>query len=320
MLTVLQPGLLTTIQDRGRYGWQKFGVPAAGAMDQDALACANLLAGNDPAEACLEITALGPTLRFETPAAFALAGGDFHPLLDGVPIRAYRAYSAPKGAVLTLGAAAAGFRCYLAVNGGFALPAVMGSLSTYAKGGFGGLDGRPLQKGDTLPLRGPQFWLANMENRQMEPLPLPQKEQPIRVVEGPQRDCFSRRGMETLLSSVYTIGPSSDRMGYRLEGPAVQRAEGFDGNILSDGVAMGCIQVPDGQPLIMMADRQTTGGYGKIAAAISCDLPLLAQCRPGDTLRFRLVELAEAQRLLCRRRRRLAALKEELNRPEGLWD
>lgn len=320
MLTVLKPGMLTSVQDQGRFGFQKFGVPAAGAMDQDSLALANLLAGNDPGEACLEITALGPSLRFETPAVFALTGGDFGPALNGAPIENCRAYSAPKGATLTLGAAKSGFRCYLAVNGGFALPAVMGSRSTYLKGGFGGLEGRALKAGDCLPLNGPQFWLPNMENRLLNPPPLPQKEQTLRVVAGPQDDCFSARGMETLLSSVYTISPNSDRMGYRLEGPAIQRAEGFDGNILSDGMAMGCIQVPDGQPLVMMADRQTAGGYGKIAAVISCDLPLLAQCRPGDTLRFSLVSMEEAQRLLCQRHRRLKALDDEANRPQGLWD
>lgn len=320
MLTVLQPGLLTTVQDRGRYGWQKFGVPVAGAMDQDSLACANLLAGNDPGEGCLEITALGPTLRFETPAAFALAGGDFSPTLDGMPLETYRAYSAPKGAVLALGAAKTGFRCYLAVNGGFTLPPVMGSLSTYQKGGFGGLEGRALKKGDVLPLRCPQFWLTNLENRKTDPLPLPQKGQSIRVVTGPQQDCFSEKGMDTFLSSVYTLGQNCDRMGYRLEGPPIQRAEGFDGNILSDGVAMGCIQVPDGQPLIMMADRQTTGGYGKIAAAITRDLPLLAQCKPGDTICFQRVELSEAHRLLWQRQRWLKGLADSLNRPEELWD
>ncbi len=320
MLTVLKPGILTSIQDKGRFGLQKFGVPAAGAMDPEALALANLLAGNDPGEACLEIAALGPALRFETPAAFALAGGDFSPTLDGAPIANYRAYSAPKGATLTLGAAKSGFRCYLAVNGGFDLPFVMGSRSTYLKGGFGGLEGRALQAGDRLPLSCPQFWLTNLENRSISPPPLPQKEQTLRVVAGPQDDCFTARGMETLLSSVYTVSPNSDRMGYRLEGPGIQRAEGFDGNILSDGMAMGCIQVPDGQPLIMMADRQTAGGYGKIAAVASCDLPLLAQCRPGDTICFSLISLKEAQRLLRERERRLKALADSLNRPEGLWD
>lgn len=319
MLTVLKPGMLTAVQDQGRFGFQKFGVPAAGAMDQRALAWANLLAGNDLGEACLEITALGPSLRFETPAAFALTGGDFSARLDGAPLLPYRAYSAPKGALLELGAAKTGFRGYLAVNGGFDLPLVMGSRSTYLKGGFGGLEGRALKAGDRLPLRGPQFWLPNLDRRAADPPPPPQPEQAVRIVAGPQNDCFTDQGMETLLASVYTIGSSSDRMGYRLEGPAIQRAPGFDGNILSDGVAMGSIQVPDGQPLVMMADRQTAGGYGKIAAVCSCDLPLLAQLRPGDALRFPLISIAEAQELLRADRRRTAALADELNRPEGLW-
>lgn len=318
MIEIISPGLLTTVQDSGRQGWQKYGVPVAGAMDGDSLAAANLLAGNDAGEACLEITALGPTLRFCTPVVFALCGGVFSAALNGAPIEMGRAYSAPKDAVLQVGAASQGFRCYLAVNGGFDLPRVMGSRSTYLKGGFGGLEGRALKQGDRLPLREPQFWLPAMEARRWA-APALGGHPTIRVLPGPQDDCFTQRGMGTLLSADYVIEPDSDRMGYRLQGPAIQRAPGFDGNILSDGVAMGSIQVPDGKPLIMMADRQTTGGYGKIATVITCDLPLLAQCRPGDAIRFACVTMEEAQSLLRARRRAFHALEETLNRPEDLW-
>ena len=165
MITVLQPGLLTTLQDEGRLGYQKYGVPVAGAMDSLALHTANLLAGNDMGEACLEITGLGPSLRFETPVAFALSGGEFAPTLDGKPLEMDRAYSAPKGSILQVGACKTGFRCYLAVNGGFDVPLVMNSRSTYLKGAFGGFEGRAIQKGDTLPLREPQFWLNAMDKR-----------------------------------------------------------------------------------------------------------------------------------------------------------
>ena len=318
MITLQNPGLLTTLQDAGRRGWQKYGVPVAGAMDAQSLFMANVLAGNPPELAGLEITALGPTLLFHTPVAFALCGGQFPALLNGQPIAMNRAHSAPAGSVLQIGAAQEGFRCYLALQGGFALAPVMGSLSTYLKGGFGGLDGRPLQKGDTLPLANPQFWLPNMEQRSFTPQPLP-KEPVIRLLPGPQADCFDTRGWATLLREPYTIGQSSDRMGYRLEGPAIARAPGFDGNILSDGVAMGSIQVPDGKPLIMMADRQTTGGYGKIATVITADLPLLAQCKPGDTIRFAEATLAEAHGALADQHRHLAALEQAVNQPEGLW-
>ena len=318
MIEILSPGLLTTVQDAGRYGWQKYGVPVSGAMDGWSLAVANLLAGNAPAEGALEITALGPTLRFSQPVAFALAGGDFPAQLDGCPLEMGRAYSARAGSTLQIGAARTGFRCYLAVNGGFALPSVMGSVSTYQKGGFGGCQGRPLQKGDRLPLREPQFWLNAMERRQC-PMPRWDPNPIIRVIPGPQEDCFSPRGLRTFYQGTYTIGPDSDRMGYRLRGPAIQRREGFDGNILSDGVAMGSIQVPDDTPLIMMADRQTTGGYAKIATAITQDLPALAQCRPGDTLRFAAVTMEEAQALARAHARFLRGLAHALELPEGLW-
>lgn len=318
MITVLQPGLLTTLQDEGRFGYQKYGVPAAGAMDSLALHTANLLAGNPMGEACLEITGLGPTLRFETPVAFALSGGAFSPTLDGVPLEMNRAYSAPRGSVLQVGACQKGFRCYLAVNGGFDAPVVMNSRSTYLKGGFGGFQGRALQKGDTLPLREPQFWLNAMEERNTS-YPLPTGVPVIHVVMGPQEDCFSPRGKRTFLGKEYTLSSSCDRMGYRLEGPAIQRAEGFDGNILSDGVAMGSVQVPDGTPLIMMADRQTTGGYGKIATVASFDLPVLAQCRPGDKITFAALTVEQAQRQAKERRRALWALHCALEMPPELW-
>lgn len=318
MIEIINPGLLTTVQDKGRRGWQKYGVPVAGAMDGDSLITANLLVGNAPGEAGLEITALGPTLRFCTPVAFALCGGVFSATLDGAALEMGRAYSAPKGSVLQIGAATAGFRCYLAVNGSFDLPLVMGSRSTYLKGGFGGYEGRALKQGDRLPLREPQFWLPNMEGRRCSPMP-PSPSPLLRVLPGPQDDCFTQQGLRTLLSSEYMIGQDSDRMGYRLQGPSIQRAMGFDGNILSDGVAMGSIQVPDGKPLVMMADRQTTGGYGKIATVISCDLPVLAQCRPGCAIRFASVTMDEAQALSRARALSLRALEDSLNRPEGLW-
>ncbi len=165
MMRVLAPGLLTTFQDLGRHGWQKFGVPVSGAMDQRSLIFANLLAGNPAHEAALEFTMLGPTVEFSSPAVFALCGGEFQPTLNGKSLEMGRAYIAPKGAVLTIGPARAGCRGYLAVNGGFTLTPVMGSRSTYLKGGFGGWQGRALQKGDELPLRGSVCYLNAMDWR-----------------------------------------------------------------------------------------------------------------------------------------------------------
>lgn len=320
MMRVLAPGLLTTFQDLGRHGWQKFGVPVSGAMDQRSLIFANLLAGNPAHEAALEFTMLGPTVEFSSPAVFALCGGEFQPTLNGKSLEMGRAYIAPKGAVLTIGPARAGCRGYLAVNGGFTLTPVMGSRSTYLKGGFGGWQGRALQKGDELPLRGSVCYLNAMDRRFIPQQPCCSSPT-LRVILGPQDDAFSAQGIKTFLSSPYRIDPKSDRMGYRLLGAPIARAPGVtDGNILSDGVAMGSIQVPDALPLMMMADRQTTGGYTKIATVITCDLPLAAQCRPGDTLRFEAVSMEEAQRLFRRQQREFRALAQALDQPDGLWD
>ena len=302
MIKVIAPGLLTTLQDGGRYGYQQFGVPVCGAMDRYSLNLANLLAGNDPDEAALEITYLGPTLQFERGCAFAICGGRFAAKLDGCPIEHARAYSAAPGSVLEIGAVQEGFRGYLAVSGGFAVEPVLGSRSTYLKGGFGGLNGRKLQKEDVLPLRDPAIWLPFMDQRTFEPdtWRYPLADRPIRVVLGPQQERFSERGIETFLSEEYKVTQESDRMGYRLDGKAIEYAEGCDGNIISDGIVMGAVQVPSGKPIIMMADRQTTGGYSKIATVITADLPLLAQKQAGDKLRFEAVT-PEAAAMLRRK-------------------
>ena len=299
MIRVLSPGLMTTVQDGGRRGWQQFGVPVCGAMDEYSLALANRLVDNEPDEAALEITLLGPSLRFEVPCVFAVCGGEFEMKLDGQVIEPARAYAASFGAVLEIGPARQGARAYLAVAGGFDLPIVLGSRSTSLKGGFGGYEGRRLLKDDQLPLRAPMPWLPFMEYRVLERelRQYPLEDRPARVVLGPQQERFSGKGVETFLSGSYRLTGESDRMGYRLEGPAIEYAPGCDGNIISDGVVMGAVQVPSGQPIVMMADRQTTGGYAKIAVVISADLPLLAQKKAGDTVRFSAVEPRAAIRL-----------------------
>lgn len=318
MLSVLKAGLMTSVQDGGRLGWQRFGVPVCGAMDLDALARANILVGNDEGEAALELTGAGPAVRFESPNIFALFGADFSPVLNKAPIETGRAYLGKKGDILQLGFAKNGFRAMLAVAGGFDLPPVMGSRSTYVKGGFGGLDGRMLRDGDTLPFRNAQLWLAGLGERRLPPRP-PCPDDPIRVVLGPQSDSFSPRGVKTFLSGTYAVTPKSDRMGYRLEGPAIEYAPGRDGNIISDGIVLGAVQVPSGQPIIMMADRQTTGGYAKIATVITPDLCRLAQMAAGHKLRFAAVTQEEAERLLLAWRRERAALRAQLDEPETLW-
>ncbi|MBQ1251051.1 MAG: biotin-dependent carboxyltransferase family protein [Clostridia bacterium] len=299
MIKVISPGLLTTLQDGGRYGYQQFGVPVCGAMDRYSLNLANMLAGNDPDEGALEITYMGPTLRFDSGCTFALCGGRFEARLDGQPLEMARAYAAAPGSTLEIGAVKEGFRGYLAISGGFAVEPVLGSRSTYLKGGFGGLHGRKLQKDDELPLRNPSLWLPFMDQRvyEADTWRYPLEKRAVRVVLGPQEERFSAKGIETFLSSEYTVTQESDRMGYRLDGQAIEYAEGCDGNIISDGIVMGAVQVPSGKPIIMMADRQTTGGYSKIATVITADLPLLAQMQAGGKVCFAVVTPQEAARI-----------------------
>ncbi len=312
MMEILRPGLQTTLQDGGRAGWQAFGVPVCGAMDWQALALANLLAGNDREEAALEMCAMGPAIRFETDAVFALAGADFSATLNGAALPANGAFLAHKNDVLEMGACSGGFRAYLAVAGGFDVPKVMESRSTCLSACFGGFEGRALKKGDRIGLRAPQLWLRGLPDRFVAVTP--REDAPIRVVLGPQQDAFSARGLDTFFSSEYRLTAQCDRMGCRLEGAAIGLKAGMTPNILSDGVAMGSIQVPNGQPIVMMADRQTTGGYVKLGAVITADLPRMAQKRPGDGVRFVQVTVEEAHAARRQMLRKLENLRQELDR------
>lgn len=315
MMEILQPGLLTTVQDGGRRGFQQYGVPVCGAMDWLALAQANVLVGNPEDEAALELTGLGPTLRFHQENCFALTGGTLSATLDECPVEMGRAYYAPAGAVLRLGAVTQGFRAYLAVAGGLELPMILGSRSTCLAAGFGGYHGRSLQKGDWLGFRAPQRWLPGLPVRRLEQT-LPEDDSPLGVILGPQADAFTPLALQRFFSEEYRVTAQCDRMGARLTGPILPLKEGQTPNILSDGVAMGSIQVPNGQPILMLADRQTTGGYVKLGTVIAAHLPRAAQKKPGDPVRFRQVSVEEAQALLrdCRRRLRNAALA--LDTPE----
>ncbi|MBQ9535543.1 MAG: biotin-dependent carboxyltransferase family protein [Clostridia bacterium] len=316
MLKVVSPGLLTTVQDGGRTGYQSRGVPVCGAMDRYALFAANILVGNDMNEPALEITALGPTLEFESANIFALAGGRFAAALDGAPLKPGRAYAAARGSVLTVGAAEEGFRAYVAVAGGLDAERVMGSAATCIAAGFGGYMGRALQTGDRIGMKAPRAWMSGMTRRETK---LRYSAEPdIRVIMGPQDGMFSQRGKDIFLGSEYRLSGDCDRMGYRLDGRDIEYSPGNDGNIVSDGVAMGSVQVPSGKPIIMMADRQTIGGYAKIACVISADLPLLAQKRPGDSIRFREVSVMQAQESWRRMMRGLRALEEDIA-AEDIW-
>jgi biotin-dependent carboxylase-like uncharacterized protein len=295
-LTVRDPGLYTTLQDLGRFGSQRFGVPVAGALDTVALRLANAVVGNPPGMAALEILVAGPTLEIDAASVrIALGGtGATIEVLDGSErrtISAWHSVTLERGTVFRIGALPETLCAYLAVEGGYDARPILGSVSTYARSGLGGFEGRALRAGDTLPLARDSA-TSGAEHALAAP-PDSGRDQPIRLVLGPQNEMFTAQASETLLTSAYTISNSADRMGVRLDGPALAHAGSAE--IVSDGTAPGSIQVPgSGQPIVLLADRQTTGGYPKIATIISTDLPVLARRRPGDRVEFEAVDVDEA--------------------------
>lgn len=308
---VEKPGLLTTVQDLGRQGWQAYGVSVSGAMDDYSLRLANLLVGNEPGEAGLECTLMGPELTFLDSCVFALAGADMAPLLNGWRIPTHSCHQAEKGDVLKLQNATEGMRTYIAFAGGLAVAPVMNSRSTYLRAGMGGFKGRKLMAGDVLSV-GPGGEAYYYRTLCQAETVLGQKRETFRVVMGPEEDRFTPEGLETFLSETFVLSNQCDRMGYRLDGPVVEHVKGAD--ILSGGITLGAVQVPGhGHPIIMMADRQTTGGYTKIANVATVDIPLLAQMKPGDPVRFEAVEVSRAQALVRERSERLEAVRRELD-------
>jgi antagonist of KipI len=296
MLEVIKPGLLTTVQDQGRWGYQCYGVAVAGAMDAFALVSANLLVGNPEGAAGLEMTLLGPALRFHRETNFAIAGADLGPRLNGEPISNWVCHLAQPGAILDFAGRKNGVRAYLAISGGIDVPRIMDSRATYLLGGFGGLEGRALKPRDRLPTLSPAAGPRNFAGRVFpEDYRPPYRKNPtLRVVPGPFADFFSGEAIQVFFSTEYTITPQSDRMGYRLQGEPLRRQTPKE--LISCGLANGTIQVPpDGQPIILLADRQSIGGYPIIATLILADLPLIAQCAPGDRLRFSPVSIDEAR-------------------------
>ncbi|MDE2686087.1 MAG: biotin-dependent carboxyltransferase family protein [Chloroflexota bacterium] len=312
-LKIIQPGMLSTIQDRGRYGYQRFGMPTAGAMDTFALRAANALLGNDDNAACIEATVLGPRVEILVDIRIAITGADLSPRLNGEPLPMWTAVRAGKGDTLDFGGPADGVRAYIAVSGGIDVPQVMGSRATYMKAAIGGIDGKPLRAGDILNVDGTDSTGADAEARPDGIMPqdaIPQygSEHVARVVLGPQDASFTAKGINTLLSAPYTVSINSDRMGYRLEGDPIEHVDGAD--VISDGTPLGTIQVPgDGQPIILLADRGTTGGYTKIATVISPDLSKIAQAMPGHTISFRAVTVEEAQAAYRAQERLLASIR-----------
>lgn len=295
LLRVLEPGLHTTVQDFGRFGAQALGVPVSGALDPDALRIANALVGNAPGEAALEILHAGPLLEIAAPAlrlALAAYGGEM--VIEGAERRSvppWRSVTLREGARVRIVAAREAVCCYLAIGGGPDVPLVAGSRSTYARGGFGGWQGRALAAGDEIPLR--QIAAPAGPERRLAPPPAV-GDGPLRIVLGPQDDHFTAAAIATLCDSEYVVSAAADRMGLRLEGPKLAHRLGHD--IISDGTAAGALQVPgDGRPVLLLADRQTTGGYPKIGAVCTADLPRAGRLRPGNLVRFTVIDVAAAQ-------------------------
>lgn len=318
-VTVIKPGLLATVQDIGRFQSQKYGVIASGAMDSYSLRTANLLAGNEENAGAIEITLFGTAVQFTENTVFAITGADMQAVLDGRPAPLNRPLYAEKGAVLSFSFAISGCRAYLAVAGGIAVEAVLGSRSTYLAAEIGGFEGRALQTGDTLPagawseMNEAIFQRVQQDNRTTWAVPShllvnTDAEQTIRVLKGTEFDDFEEADRQAFFNESYRLTPQSNRMGARLEGSAVHLREQKEQ--LSSGVTFGTVQIPpNGKPIILMADRQTTGGYPKIAQVITADLGSLSQMQPGAFIRFKEVTLAEAEQQLLANEQTIGQLK-----------
>jgi biotin-dependent carboxylase-like uncharacterized protein len=308
-LKVLAPGLHTTVQDVGRIGYQNIGVPVSGALDGFGLRLANALVGNAQGAAALEILISGPILEVCAETARVALVGDAASLV--LRAESPRVLSAGQSVTLSRGdtfqivVGSASACCYLAVAGGVAVPLVLGSASTYVRAGIGGMDGRALRCGDIVPLAIPAA--PEREELRSPNLGCSAADEALRVVLGPQQEHFTDEAVKTLLSAEFRITKDTDRMGMRLEGPELRHRNGWD--IVSDAIATGSIQVPgSGQPILLLADHQTTGGYPKLATVISADLAIAGRRRPGDVIRFTAVDLETAESLCREQETRFAAV------------
>ena len=293
MIEIITPGILTTVQDFGRVGVMKNGFTQNGAMDRYSMTVANRLCGNCDSAPVLEMTVLGVTARFTQDTVVCVSGADFGAKINDKPIKRNKAYKINKGDILSMGAAKSGMRAYLAVAGGIVSEYVFGSASTNLKFAFGGHFGKKLQSGDVLSIGTGAFPLCEIDKWEI-PESEYSKDAQLRVVLGPQNEMFTNEDIRLFLSQEYEVTAQSDRMGIRLSGEPLKSKNGMD--IISDGIVFGSVQVPNsGEPIILMADHQTTGGYAKIATVISVDLPRASQLLAGNTVRFKSVTVEEAE-------------------------
>ena len=295
-IRVLKAGMLTTVQDLGRTGYQSQGFSVAGAMDVRSFKIANLLLDNPENEAVLEFTLIGPTLQFTSETIIAITGGDFSPTLNGEPVPSYEAVYVNRGDILKFGSARTGSRGYIAFSSYLDIPVVMGSRCTNLKSRIGGFKGRKLKDEDYIGFRIKRRYLPYFLSRKLKPDDFSAESETLRVVLGPQDDRFSRQGIETFLTEEYTVTSDFDRMGCRLEGPFIAPKDRTD--MISDGIAYGSVQVPShGKPIVLLSDRQTTGGYPKLATVASVDIPKLVQRKTDHRIHFTAISVEEAQKL-----------------------
>lgn len=324
---ILQPGLLTTIQDGGRYGFQKDGIIVSGAMDRLSLRMGNLLVGNQENQASIEVIQAGPTILFQENCVLAITGANLSPAINSQPIPMWRPLSVEKNSILTFGKPVQGCIAYISIAGGLTIPTVLGSCSTYLRAKLGGWHGRALQINDCIPYNQTNgFLLKRIKSVKMaegfsypgwslEPsfYHLYQSNPVIRVMPGPEYEWFTLESKNTFWQNPFRITYSSDRMGYQLEGQPLLLKHNLE--LLSTAVTFGTIQVPPkGNPILLMADHQTTGGYPRIAQVASVDLPLIAQTSPGACLQFQEISLKMAQRLYFLQEQKVKAIKNTLDR------
>jgi antagonist of KipI len=324
-IVAAKAGALTTLQDLGRFGYQRFGIVVGGAMDEMSHRAANLLVNNAETEATLEITLMGPSLVFGETALIAICGADLSPHVGVERLPMGRPVLLRAGSRLDFGVRKSGCRAYLAIHGGYKVDLLMHSKSTYVRGGFGGFEGRPLHKGDELMvdqhdaervypalgrmLEGSDASFVSLPVLTAGTVELAQGAQPIRVMRGQQWEKFSSDAQSKFTTREFRVTPDSDRMGFRLDGEKIVPLQAIE--MISEAVAFGTVQVPpDGNPIVLMADRQATGGYPKLADVASVDLPALAQLMPNQRIRFELISVDQAQELYLERERRIRAIAE----------